>query len=112
MTKEEMMEQLTTTVSHPEFENLINEIEAQPEDRRLEWTRENATVEKMKEKGIPILDGFRVCVRLFEDSDKPTEKYDTIQITTPKVVGTWTVCASLGFYLCVSVGYSFNQAVA
>jgi hypothetical protein len=110
MTKQEMMKHLTETVSHPEFDKLVREIDAQPEYNKLEYTEEHATVKEMKKRGIPLLDGFRICVRRFEDSDVATPEFDTIDIVGApiKPKGTWTVCASLGYFLCVSVGYSSN----
>lgn len=110
MTKTEMMERLTETVSSPEFDKLIREIDEQPADTRLAWTKEHATVEAMKSRGIPIIDGdgFRLCVRMFEDSDKPTTQFDTIDLVGKMpTVKSWTICASLGYIFCGSVGATY-----
>lgn len=49
MTKQEMMRELTETVSHPEFDSLVREIEAQPERDRLPYAQKFATVPELKE---------------------------------------------------------------
>lgn len=107
MTKEEMMHSLTETVAHPEFDNLVREIDEQPADERLNYAKEHATVEEMKNRGIPLVDGFRICIRMFEDTEAPSTDFDKIQmIGGGPQIGKWTVCASLGYFFCVSVGYT------
>ncbi|SHI48723.1 hypothetical protein SAMN05443429_10224 [Cruoricaptor ignavus] len=106
MTKQEMMKELTETVSHPKFESLVREIEAQPEKDRLPYAQKFATVAELKKRGVPLNDQFRICIRTFEDSKEPSDAYDKIFSNAPADVGSWTICASLGYVLCVTVGYT------
>lgn len=106
MTKQEMMGELTKTVSHPEFDSLVREIEEQPENDRLAYAQRFATVLELKKRGVPINDQFRICIRMFEDNEEPSTAYDKIFVSGPVQAGSWTICASLGYILCVSVGYT------
>lgn len=106
MTRQEMMQELTDTVSHPQFDSLIREIQEQPQDNRLAYAQRFATPEELKERGVPLNDQFRICIRMFEDKDAPSVTYDSIFTSRPIQAGAWTVCASLGVVLCISVGYS------
>jgi len=106
MTKQEMMRELTDTVSHPEFDKLVREIEDQPENDRLAYAQKFATPQELKKRGVPLNDQFRICIRMFEDNDAPSTTYDKIFSSSPVQVGSWTICASLGYILCVTVGYT------
>lgn len=106
MTKQEMMRELTETVSHPEFDSLVREIEAQPERDRLPYAQKFATVPELKKRGVPLNDQFRICIRMFEDNEAPSTTYDKIFSSAPAQIGSWTICASLGYVLCVTVGYT------
>ncbi len=115
MTKEQMMEQLTETVSHPQFDALVHEIDDQPSENRLNYAKQNATISEMQSRGIPIPEGFRICVRMFEDNNESSVNFDKIDISAvkpPEDEAKWTICASLGFYFCVSVGRTNEVATA
>lgn len=106
MTKQEMMRELTETVSHPQFDSLVREIEEQPQDNRLAYAQRFATPEELRRRGVPLDDQFRICIRMFEDRDAPSVTYDRIFSSGPIQAGAWTICASLGYILCVTVGYT------
>ncbi len=109
MDKEEMMRRLTETVSHPEFDKFVQEIERQPKDERLKWTKAHATVDEMKRRGIPLEEGFRISVRTFEDPDSPKPEFDIIGTPSDEPAGTWTVCVSLGYVICATVGHTQDE---
>ena len=108
------MQDLGNTVGCPQFSDLVREIEAQPVSERQAWTQQNASVEAMQARGIPITNGnFRSAVRIFEVSEQPTLEYDTIQLSGPSVAAnatTSTLCTSLGCVLCISYGKSWESA--
>lgn len=113
MKREEMMRELVETVTHPQFDKLVREIEQQPKESRLIYAQKFATVPELKKRGVPLNDQFRVCIRMFEDKKSPTSTYDQIfqveaqsQDKEEPIEGGWTICASLGYVLCITVGYT------
>jgi hypothetical protein len=111
----DMTERLNEVVTHPEFINIIHKIESTPLGERMEFVSKHVTPTALTEKGIPMPEGFRITTRVFDDpgitAAQYTEDKDVMVPTRgrpPRVGGSGgtTLCASLGFFLCVSIGTS------
>lgn len=113
--KAQVIKELTGIVSTPAFEQYIKEIEAQPKATQLGFVQQTATIEEMKKRGIPVTEGFRIAVRTFENPAAPETFYDNqtinkagktdaAEVNAQEEAG-YTVCVSLGFLVCASVGY-------
>jgi len=105
---EEMIQRLARTVTHPEFQKLIREIEERPEAERRAFAECVATPEEFAKRGIPVEEGFRVTTRYFEapnaSSTTLTKIYDEPTGKRPVGLRRGTLCVSVGFIVCVSYG--------
>jgi hypothetical protein len=103
--------QLSTIASHPEFVKILQEIEQAPSDERGNVAKELANVEAMAERGIPVPDTFRATTRVFEDPDAPLGAKPTLPPPPrPPTAEVATICLSLGFIICASVGANTTPA--
>ncbi len=105
---QEAIEAIAAIASHPEFTNLIREIEAQPESDRRHYAECVATVEEFAKRRIPTPKGLRVTTRYFEAPGASTTEMVKLsdRLGEPVAAGRLraSVCASVGFVVCVSVG--------
>lgn len=106
---EKLIAGLKKTVSDPKFIDLIQEVNSKPKDQRNEYAKKVANVNELKNRGIPVPEGFRLTTRIFEDPEKPSSIYDEEgNVVSPNVAVPVTVCISLGVgelvYVCVSYG--------
>ncbi|MET4428497.1 hypothetical protein [Mycolicibacterium sp. 624] len=96
--------------SHPEFLAVLKEIQDAPEADRLKTAERLATVDNLRQRGVPIPDEFRLTTRYFEN---PTQSIlSSVQVDTVRPPGAddddfvagVTVCGSVGYIVCGSVG--------
>jgi len=102
---ETVARQIGELVTHPQYQAIIEELERAPEHERGDIARRVATREELIRRGIPLPDGFRVALRWFEDPDTRWPVTEVMDRPVVPVQANWTVCGSVGFYLCASVGY-------
>jgi len=110
-------ERLRQVVSHPEFLKVLREIEQAPSPERLTVAQQLATPTALAQRGIPIPQDFRVTTRIFEQPSAATIQAVTLseegQPTPPPAelaTGPITICASVGFIVCASVGTTITPA--
>lgn len=105
-------ENLGTVFSHPAFMNLIQEMQKLPPNERENYAKVHFTPQKLKELGVPLPDAFRITTRYFEDplseaiqgrkiGEGGFSVDNDLDINTTNKM---TVCGSVGFVVCVSVG--------
>jgi hypothetical protein len=112
----ELSSQLNQVVAHPEFIGLLEELEGLPAESRKQFVRERMNVNALKQKGVPVRPELRAVVRVFENPHAAvinSEAVFTSDSATPRMeeesmdlARAGTLCASLGFILCVSYGES------
>lgn len=111
--EDDIRDQVTTLgeiVSNPKFVNILEELEEASAEERPHVLRRIASVDTFREYGIPTPEGLRVAPRVFEKTDAatrtgeyaPYESGDVMQTTAPAPM--MGLCASVGFYVCVSYG--------
>src|SRR5262245_58515967 len=63
---EEFASKLNRVVTSPQFMDLIGELAALPEDQRKERAAQLASVDTLRNRGVPIPEGLRLSTRFFE----------------------------------------------
>jgi hypothetical protein len=96
--------ELLEIVSNPEFQQLINEIDNQPKSERLEYAMKNASVEKLRSRGMSLPEDFKLSVRIFEGSSV-TENFENDKTNPPVHTNTWTLC----FGYIATLGYTWEK---
>ncbi|MGW6544108.1 hypothetical protein ACWGBH_14820 [Streptomyces massasporeus] len=99
---------LAEVASHPEFTRMLREIEQVPEAERLAKATELASVDELAKRGIPIPEGFRLTTRFFENPESAVRGDAAITLPEPTAgvdpEARATVCGSIGYIVCGSVG--------
>jgi hypothetical protein len=99
---------LSEVASHPEFTRMLREIERAPEAERVAKATQLASVDELAKRGVPIPDGFRLTTRFFENPEAAVrgDVAVTLPEPTPGVApeARTTVCGSIGYIVCGSVG--------
>ncbi|WP_142215263.1 hypothetical protein [Streptomyces sp. SLBN-118] len=104
----ELSKVLAEVASHPEFTKILKEIEQTPESERLAKATRLASVDELTRRGIPVPEGFRLTTRYFENPSSVTR--GDVAVTLPQLpaggdeLERITVCASVGYIVCASVG--------
>jgi hypothetical protein len=105
------IEELASVASHPQFVALVNEIEEAPEEQRAEVASRLASLPELESRGIPIPQGMRLTTRWFEklELDRGTGERLLADSTVDRRLGPpgedqLTVCGSVGYIVCGSVG--------
>lgn len=105
---------LTAITTHPAILEMLREVEAVPEPQRMQKAEQLATVDAMKARGIPVPAGVRLTTRYFEDPNAPQIQAQIVSggpaepvAAMVQAAGT-SICASLGFFFCVSVGRNID----
>jgi len=102
---EEYGRRLGAVVRHPGYRTMIEELERTPEDQRVAVAQNLACREELERRGVPLPEGFRITLRSFED---PNARWplQEVAIDPPALQprNSWTVCGSLGYIACVTVG--------
>jgi hypothetical protein len=110
---------LAAITAHPAFLEMLSEIEAQPEGQRMAKAEQLASVSELQRRGVPVPPGLRLTTRYFENPGQAQRTEQLLHLN--EMVGTGaasqppggpmqtglrtvTVCASGGFFFCVSVG--------
>jgi hypothetical protein len=104
------IETLAKLTASPQFLSLIEEIQYASEPERLVAARRLATVDELHRRGVPIPEGTRFTTRYFENRPDGTRGIEQLIDTTEAAadeIGTWTLCASVGYIVCVTVGHNF-----
>jgi hypothetical protein len=98
------MNSLIPVVTHQGFLDLLREIEEAPPKEKTEVASRLASVDALRARGVAIPEDFRVSMRWFEDpltaSVKPGTQIHFGQVRPAE----GSVCASAGFFVCVSIG--------
>lgn len=105
-------QQVAETMTHPELLAILEEIHKEPtREKRKAKARELATVQELCKRGVPLPKTSRIAIRTFEDPTNP--KFD--DFLSPAGPGpseeapTTTVCASIGYIICASIGNVVNE---
>lgn len=109
-----MITRLAAVVSHPEFSKMLQEIEAKPGEERMKFAKIIATPKELARRGIPMPEGFRITTRIFEAPGASVVRAvkidEDILGADGKTAYATTICASLGFILCVTVGHTTQES--
>lgn len=114
---------LVSVVTQPAFRRLIKEVEGTPSEQRLEAATRLATVDNLRARGVSIPQGLRLSMRWFENdpgithgslTGTPEAPAVTKEAAAPEAAAAeaamipagLTICLSLGFFICASVGWS------
>lgn len=108
----DLTDRLTQVTTHPQFIGMLNQLEQLPdEEKRKEFVRREMNVAALVKKGVPIPDGFRSVVRVFENpaagAIPPIDGSPATATSTSRALQeaeAITVCGSVGFIVCASVG--------
>lgn len=103
---------LAQVIASPGYIQVLRELEAASPEERPQVVRRLASVEAFKERGIPTPEGLRVSPRVFEYQGDSTRggdytPYGLAEVSSFPVMSAAspeTVCVSLGWFLCISVG--------
>lgn len=121
----EMTRQLNEVVTHPEFLEKLEQLERTPKQERENFVREKMNVGTLAQDGVPVPEGLRAVVRVFEDPKSATLVQNRVELPQrfrPPLRGrvptlpergsrggpvdplATAVCVSVGVVVCVSVG--------
>ncbi|WP_206269288.1 hypothetical protein [Streptomyces alfalfae] len=102
----ELSARLAEVASHPEFTQMLREIEESPDSERLATATRLASVDELTARGIPVPEGFRLTTRYFENPASVTRGDVATSLPEPpeEDLARATVCASVGYIVCASVG--------
>lgn len=107
--------ELERIVTHPAFEKMIAEIDAQPADKRFEYTLKVGTIAEFKKRGIPVTDDLKITPRVFEGTKvsadfEASARQGMIIPGTGKdsTLTTYTLCLSA---LLLTFGVSFSPSM-
>jgi hypothetical protein len=110
---QQQIDDLAQVVRHPQFSALIMEIQGTPEEERAETASRLASISELEERGIPIPQGLRITTRWFEKPELERGQgerllaeatVDRRRTTPPEGSEELTVCGSVGYIVCGSVG--------
>lgn len=102
---------VSQVATHPAFIALLDEIRAAPESDRLATAERLANLEELRARGLELPAGSRLTTRYFEDpyaalaGSVKVDSENVTDIGPDKAVGS-TICYSLGFFACVTVGHT------
>lgn len=103
---ETVARQIGQLVAHPQYQALIDELERAPEHERENLARRIATRDGLLQRGIELPKGFRLTLRWFEDPDTSWPVKEVSDEAAMPALAGWSVCGSVGFVVCASVGYA------
>lgn len=105
-TAEELKQQAATlsdVVRHPGFVSIVQELEDTPPEQRDAKAAELASIDNLRARGVPIPEGMRLTTRWFENPEEGAKSDGELVGHAEQVPGL-TICGSLGWFLCISVG--------
>lgn len=114
---QKQIEDLVNVASAPQTLEALKQLADAPEGRRSAVAEEFTSPKALAAKGVEIPDGMRVSLRTFEAATDKTLSWYTYDSATGREMihdpdalplGT-TICASVGFFVCVSVGREFGD---
>jgi len=97
--------QIGELVSHPQYQAMIRELEQADEDERSSLALRLATPDELRRRGIELPPGFRITLRWFENSENPWPITEVEEQSPFTRIAGWTVCGSVGYIACATVGY-------
>lgn len=104
--KKQMTKELVEITTHPAFEKFIKEIDAQPAEKRLEYALKVCTIKELVKRGVPVTKDFKITPRIFEGNEV-IPAFDNLAKKQKPSGDTWTLCASLGWGFCATIGKSW-----
>jgi len=112
----QQIETLSSIASEPAFLEILAEIESAPEEERLAVATRLASLQTLGRRGLRVPAGTRLTTRYFEAPQAATRgdiRVDTAAAARkPGDGGGTTVCVSLGYLVCVTIGQTEAQQVA
>lgn len=104
------IDELSKVVRHPGFQQMMHDIEEAPASQRPQVAQRLATRQALSKRGVPLPDDFRITLRWFEDADGANTLAESV---LPPAMGRRpsetlarpTICASVGFIVCASIGW-------
>jgi hypothetical protein len=117
----QQIEALNSIVADPVMLSMLKDIHQAPVPERLRVATEVANLERLRERGLAVPEGMRVTTRYFE-APQATARADILVDTTEDTAAAGSeasvgsaqaasVCVSLGFFVCASVGSSTGDDV-